>query len=438
MDMAASDDIGERLHAHARALFPICRSITGAGLRETLAYIARHIPLTVTEVPSGTPVLDWTVPLEWTPRAATIRRLSGEVVVDFAEHSLHLLQYSQAVDRVMPRGELDQHLYSLPDQPDLIPYRTAYYAESWGFCLPHRTRLAMADPEYRVTIDAELAPGSLSYGECVIPGSEAGEILLSVHSCHPSLANDNLSGIAVAIEFAKLWAARPHRLGLRVVFLPGTIGAITWLARNRERLPHVAHGLVLTCLGDAGPPTYKRSRRDDAAIDRAAAHALGELGHADRVRPFVPYGYDERQYCSPGFNLPVGCLMRSPNGSFPEYHTSADALDFIRPDALAGSLALLERVLAIAEADRPWRNTQPFGEPQLGRRGLYAKIGGAGDAGAGAAFDQLTMLWVLNQSDGGMSLLEIAERAGKPFDAVQAAAAALAEAGLLVPADQPG
>lgn len=439
MDMALPDGIGERLHAHARALFPICRSITGAGLRETLAYIARHIPLKVTEVPSGTPVLDWTVPLEWTPRAAKIRRLSGEVVVDFADHSLHLLQYSQAVDRVVTRGELDQHLYSLPDQPDLIPYRTAYYAQSWGFCLPHRTRLAMTDPEYHVTIDAELAPGALSYGECVIPGSEAGEILLSVHSCHPSLANDNLSGIAVAIEFARAWAARPHRLGLRIVFLPGTIGAITWLALNRERLPHVAHGLVLTCLGDGGPPTYKQSRRGDAAIDRAAAYALGELGHADRVQPFVPYGYDERQYCSPGFNLPVGCLMRSPNGSFPEYHTSADALDFIRPDALAGSLALLERVLAIAEADRPWRNTQPFGEPQLGRRGLYAKIGGAGDTEAGAAaFDQLTMLWVLNQSDGSMSLLEIAERAGKPFDAVQAAAAALAEAGLLAPADQPG
>ena len=256
-----------------------------------------------------------------------------------------------------------------------------------------------------------------------------------MHSCHPSLANDNLSGIAVAIEFARAWATRPHRLGLRVVFLPGTIGAITWLARNRDRLQHVAHGLVLTCLGDAGPPTYKRSRKGNAGIDRAAAYALGERGHADRVQPFVPYGYDERQYCSPGFNLPVGCLMRSPNGTFPEYHTSADSLDFIRPDALAGSLALLQRVLAVAEADRTWRNTQPFGEPQLGRRGLYAKIGGAAEAGPGAAaLDQLTMLWVLNQSDGGASLLDIAERSGKPFDAVQAAATALAEAGLLVPA----
>ena len=436
-DTAYADGIGQRLHAHAAALFPICRSITGEGLRSTLAYIGRHIPLTVTEVPSGTEVLDWVVPLEWNSRAAAIRRMTGEAVVDFADHSLHLLQYSQAVDRVVPLGELDQHLHSLPNQPDLIPYRTAYYAQTWGFCLPHRIRLAMTDPEYRVAIDADLAPGALSYGECVIPGTEADEILLSVHSCHPSLANDNLSGIAVAIEFARRWASRPHRLGLRIVFLPGTIGAITWLARNRDRLPRISHGLVLTCLGDAGPPTYKRSRRSYAAIDRAAAYAMGELGHAGRVQPFVPYGYDERQYCSPGFDLPVGCLMRSPNGTFPEYHTSADSLDFIRPDALAGSLALLERILAIAETDRRWRNTQPFGEPQLGRRGLYAPIGGAAGARPGAgAFDQVTMLWVLNQSDGGASLLDIAERAGKPFDAVEAAAAALAKAGLLVPADQ--
>jgi len=438
-DMALTDGIGERLHAHATALFPICRSITGEGLRKTLAYIGRQIPLAITEVPSGTQVLDWVVPLEWTPRAATIRRMSGETVVDFADHSLHLLQYSQAVDRVVSLSELNPHLYSLPDQPDLIPYRTAYYAQTWGFCLPHRTRLTMTDPEYWVTIDADLAPGALSYGECVIPGTEAGEILLSVHSCHPSLANDNLSGIAVAIEFARRWASRPHRLGLRIVFLPGTIGAITWLAQNRDCMPQISHGLVLTCLGDAGPPTYKRSRRSDAAIDRAAVYALGELGHADRVQPFVPYGYDERQYCSPGFNLPVGCLMRSPNGTFIEYHTSADSLDFVRPDALAGSLALLERVLTIAESDRPWRNTQPFGEPQLGRRGLYAQIGGAGDTGPGATgFDQITMLWVLNQSDGSASLLEIAERTGKPFNAVQAAAAALAEAGLLVPVNQDG
>ncbi len=435
-DRPLEQSIGERLHAHATALFPIFRSITGEGLRKTLAYIGRQIPLTVTEVPSGTQVLDWVVPLEWTPRAATIRRMSGEVVVDLVDHSLHLLQYSQAIDRVVSLSELDQHLYSLPDQPDLIPYRTAYYAQTWGFCLPDRTRLAMTDPEYRVTIDVDLAPGALSYGECVITGTDAAEILLSVHCCHPSLANDNLSGMAVAIEFAKVWASRPHRLGLRIVFLPGTIGAITWLAQNRDRLPQISHGMVLTCLGDAGPPTYKRSRRSDAAIDRAAAYALGELGHADRVQPFLPYGYDERQYCSPGFNLPVGCLMRSPNGTFPEYHTSADSLDFIRPDALAGSLALLERVLTIAEADRRWRNTQPFGEPQLGRRGLYVKIGGVGDAGRGAAgFDQMAMLWVLNQSDGSASLLEIAQRAGKPFDAVQAAAAALAEVGLLEPTD---
>ena len=422
--------------AHAEALFPLCRSITGPGLRQTLGYVGAQIPLRITEAPSGTQALDWEIPPEWTPRSATIRRLSGETVVDFADHTLHLLQYSESVDRIVPAAELDGHLHSLPDQPDLIPYRTSYYARTWGFCLPHRIRAAMTDPAYHVAIDADLKPGALSYGECFIPGADDREILLSVHSCHPSLANDNLSGIAVAIEFLREWAERPHRLGLRAVFLPGTIGAIAWLAANRERVGRISHGLVLTCLGDGGAPTYKRSRRETSAIDRAAAYAFAERGHTDRLLPFVPYGYDERQYCSPGFNLPVGCLMRSPNGTFPEYHTSADNLGFIKADAMADSLRLLQRILGVAEHDRTWRNTEPFGEPQLGRRGLYATIGGAGAENSGG-FDQLTLLWVLNQSDGQASLLDIAERSGKPFDSVVAAADALASAGLLVPADQP-
>ena len=428
------EERAQRLMGHVHALFPICRSITGPGLRETLAYVGRQIPLRVSSVPSGTKVLDWEVPLEWVPRSAAIRRLSGETVVDFTEHNLHLLQYSEGFDGIVPRDQLDRHLHSLPDQPDLIPYRTSYYARTWGFCLAHRVRAAMTDPAYQVSIDADLKPGSLNYGECFIPGAEDGEILLSVHSCHPSLANDNLSGVSVAIEFVRDWMTRPHRLGLRAVFLPGTIGAIAWLAANRERLGRISHGLVLTCLGDGGAPTYKRSQRENTAIDRAAGYAFEELGIPDRITPFVPYGYDERQYCSPGFDLPVGCLMRSPNGSFPEYHTSADNLDFVRADALAGSLRLLQRVLWIAEHDRAWRNTEPFGEPQLGRRGLYAAIGGTGNSGL-AGFDQLTLLWVLNQSNGRASLLEIAERANKPFDAVVAAAGALAEAGLLVLAD---
>jgi aminopeptidase-like protein len=450
--MAMAAGIERDLRAHVEVLFPICRSITGPGLRETLRYIARHVPLELREVPTGTSVLDWEVPREWTPRGATIRTMDGRTIVDFADHNLHLLQYSVPVaERVVPRAELDKHLHSLPDQPDLIPYRTAYYADTWGFCLAHRDRVAMADPEYRVAVDTRLAPGSLTYGECVLPGRKserdsghdcgrepaaeaAGEFLFSIHCCHPSLANDNLASIAVAIELVRLLMRRPdRRLTYRFVFVPGTIGAITWLATNPDAAARVRHGLVLSCLGDAAPPTYKQSRRGDALIDRYVRHVLQQDGHGERVLPFVPYGYDERQYCSPGFNLPVGCLMRSPNGTFPEYHTSADDLAFVRDDAMADSVRTLLRIVDLAEANGTWVNTCPYGEPQLGRRGLYAKIGGQTTPGGGPDYDQLTLLWVLNLGDGRHSLLDVAERSGKPFAAVAAAAAALSEAGLLRP-----
>lgn len=426
-------EIEGKLFAHVEALFPICRSITGPGLRDTLRYVAGQIPLTMHEVPSGTPVLDWEVPREWIVRGAAIRSLDGRKIIDFADNNLHLLQYSVPVDRVVSRGELDRHLHSLPEQPDFIPYRTAYYADTWGFCLSHKERLAMTDAAYRVTIDTSLISGSLSYGECVVQGQEPGEFLLSVHCCHPSLANDNLSAIAVAIELARaLQRGQTPRWTYRFLFIPGTIGAIAWLAANRDVAQRVAHGLVLSCLGDPAPPTYKRSRRGEAPIDRYAGYVLRQAGHGDRVRGFVPYGYDERQYCSPGFNLPVGCLMRSPNGTFPEYHTSADNLTFVRADAMADSLATLMSIVDLAETDGTWVNTCPYGEPQLGRRGLYAKIGGQGSPDiAGSAFDTLTLLWVLNLCDGQHTLLDIAERADKPFGAVAAAARALHEAGLL-------
>jgi aminopeptidase-like protein len=425
-------NIGTELLAHVQTLFPICRSITGSGLRQTLCYIARHVPLEIHEVPSGTPVLDWEVPPEWTVRGAAIRTLDGRVVVDFDHNNLHLVQYSEPVDAVVPLAELQRHLHSLPDQPGLIPYRTAYYARTWGFCLAHRDRLALEDAEYRVTIDTTLGPGALSYGECFLPGEEEGDVLVSVHCCHPSLANDNLSGIAVAIELAKVLSARRRRFAYRLVFIPGTIGAITWLHCNRDSLARIGHGLVLSCLGDDGPPTYKQSRRGDAAIDRYAQYVLRQVGHGNRILPFVPYGYDERQYCSPGFNLPVGCLMRSPNGTFPEYHTSADDLSLLRPESLAHSLELLLCLVDLIERDAVWYNLRPYGEPQLGRHGLYSALGGQTGVGLTAAgLDQLTLLWVLNLSDGRHSLLDIAERSGKDFATVVAAADALAGAGLL-------
>jgi aminopeptidase-like protein len=428
---------GEALHAHCRALFGICRSITGPGLRATLGYLAERIPMAIREVPSGTPVLDWTVPQEWTPRGAWIRRLDGETVVDFSRHSLHLLQYSKAVDRVVSNEELQRHLHSLPEQPDLIPYRTAYYSETWGFCLPHRLRESLRDASYRVRIDADLAPGALSYGECVLPGESADEVLISVHCCHPSLANDNLSGLSLALELARALAGRKRRFTWRFLFIPGTIGSLAWLAANRDGVGRIRHGLVLSCLGDGGAFHYKASRRGNVAIDRIAAHVLRHEDAGNKLLPFIPYGYDERQYCSPGFDLPVGCLMRSPNGTFPEYHTSADDLDFVRPEHLARSYAALERIAAVIEGDALLRSTAPYGEPQLGRRGLYAAIGGTGPGGTERGFDQMTLLWVLNLADGRHTLLDMAERAGQPFAAVRAAADAAAAAGLLVPADAP-
>jgi aminopeptidase-like protein len=419
-------ELEQALYGHVEALFPICRSITGDGLRETLSYLRKFVQLEVSEVASGTQVLDWCVPPEWTVRSAAIRTLAGETIVDFAHNNLHLLQYSEPIDAILSREDLDGHLFSLPGQPDLIPYRTAYYAQTWGFCLAHRIREQLVEPAYQVVIDTALGPGSLSYGEVLLPGETQEEVLFSAHSCHPSLANDNLSAIAVALELAREVAKRPHRLSYRFLFAPGTIGAITWLHFNRNKVSRVRHGLVLTCLGDDAPPYYKRSRQGDAPIDRYSAYVLRDEGHAKRLQTFEPTGYDERQYCSPGFDLPMGRLSRSPGGTFPEYHTSADNLDFVNPAALADSMRVLLRIIEMIEHDRVWVATSQHGEPQLGRRGLY-DMNGTGQR----HFDQLTMLWVLNLSDGKHSLLDIAERSGKPFEDVAAAAARLRAAGLL-------
>lgn len=412
-----------------RELFPICRSITGNGVRRTLDILRRYIPLEVNEVPSGTAVLDWTVPLEWNIRDAYIARQDGTHVVDFASNNLHIVQYSPPIDTVMTLAELRSHLHSLPDQPDWIPYRTSYYAENWGFCLTDRQLSGLANGLYRVVIDSELAPGHLSYGELFIPGEVSDTILFSCHICHPSLANDNLSGIAVATMLACQLKALRLRYSYRFVFIPGTIGSLTWLARNEEKVGSIVHGLVLSCLGDPGGMTYKQSRRGNAPIDRIVAHVLAHDDAPYRIIPFVPYGYDERQYCSPGFDLPVGCLMRTPNGEYPEYHSSADNPSLLRPESLAHSLATLQRIVTVIEGDDVYRNRNPKGEPQLGRRGLYATTGGQREA----SHDQMTLLWVLNLADGHHSLLDIAERAGLPFARIRAAADTLVRAELLDP-----
>jgi aminopeptidase-like protein len=415
------------MHALMRRLYPLCRSITGDGVRRTLEIVGESIPLRVREVPTGTEVLDWTVPREWNIRDAYIKDASGRRVVDFNESNLHVVGYSVPVSATMSLEELRPHLHTLPDQPDLVPYRTSYYAETWGFCLSANTLAGMGPGPYEVLIDSTLEDGHLTYGEYVVPGRTADEVLVSCHTCHPSLANDNLAGIAVAAALAQRLAARPAEPyhTYRFVFAPGTIGAITWLALNRDRVGRIAHGIVLACAGDRGSLTYKRSRRGDAPIDRVLAHVL--KGRSHTMLDFSPYGYDERQYCSPGFNLPVGSLTRTPYARYPEYHTSGDNPDFVSAEAMEDTLDVLCQAVDVLERDRTYRNLSPYGEPQLGRRGLYGSLGGRSDAEQA----QMAMLWVLNLSDGDHSLLDIAERSGLPFDTVADAAQALQGAGLL-------
>ncbi|RPD44979.1 DUF4910 domain-containing protein [Hymenobacter sediminis] len=422
---------GAAMHALMARLYPICRSITGNGVRETLAVVQEHLPeLQVHEVPSGTPALDWTVPSEWNIRDAWVKNAAGERVIDFQKHNLHVLQYSTPVRGWFSRAELEEHLFSLPQQPDLIPYRTSYYQPNWGFCLNQNQREQLQDEYYEVCIDSTLdEAGSLTYGELVLPGTTEEEVLLSCHCCHPSLANDNLSGLAVAVFLMQELARQPRRYTYRLVLGPGTIGSIVWLSRNPEAVQHIRHGLVLTLLGGPGAFTYKQSRRATAEVDRAAWLVLREFGAPHEIRPWLPYGYDERQYCSPGFNLPVGCLSRTPFGEFAEYHTSADNLDFVRPEQLTESLQLAEALCAALEANRTYRNLSPYGEPQLGRRGLYKGVGG----GQEGADWQMALLWLLNLADGSHSLLDVAEQSGLALPLLHRAARALETAALLQP-----
>ncbi|MDW8806345.1 DUF4910 domain-containing protein [Streptomyces scabiei] len=419
--------VGEEMHALVERLYPLCRSITGDGVRATLDIVGEHIPLQVHEVPTGTQVLDWTVPQEWNIRDAYIADAEGERVVDFRASSLHVLGYSVPVSATLPLAELREHLYTLPEQPSLVPYRTSYYQPQWGFCLAQDTLDAMPDGTYEVRVDSTLADGHLTYAEHVVPGQTADEVIVSCHVCHPSLANDNLAGVAVATFLARALAERSPYYTYRFVFAPGTIGAITWLARNADRIDRVKHGLVLACAGDRGEVTYKQSRRGDAEIDRVMRHVLNASGRPHRVTEFTPYGYDERQYCSPGFDLGVGSLSRTPYAGYPEYHTSADNPDFVTPEAMTDTLDLCREAFTVLDGNRRYVNLSPYGEPQLGRRGLYDSLGGRSDAKEA----QMAMLWVLSLSDGEHSLLDVAERSGLPFDTVTAAAGALHGAGLI-------
>ena len=419
--------LGGQMHALVERLYPLCRSITGDGVRATLDVLAESIRLTVHEIPTHTHVLDWTVPKEWNIRDAYVADSEGRRVIDFAESNLHVVGYSVPVRTRMDLTALRKHLHTLPDQPDLVPYRTSYYSEAWGFCLSQNTLDSLPDDEYEVVIDSTLTDGSLTYAEHVVPGRVTDEVLVSCHVCHPSLANDNLAAIAVAVELAKRLARAKPYYTYRFLFAPGTIGSITFLARNAERIDRVKHGLVLACAGDRGSLTYKRSRRGEAEIDQVAGLVLAASGRPHTIVNFSPYGYDERQFCSPGFNLGVGCLTRTPYGGYPEYHTSGDDLDFVEPDAMVDTLETVWEILSVLERNRCYVNLSPYGEPQLGNRGLYDSLGGRSDTKQA----QLAMLWVLNLSDGEHSLVEIAVHADLSFDVISVAADALRDAGLL-------
>lgn len=419
---------GAELYALAAEIFPICRSITGEGVRETLTHLKRRVPIDVVEVPSGTPALDWTIPREWTIREAYIQDDAGRRIIDFRDNPLHVLNYSAPIRARLPLADLMQHIHTLPEQPTLIPYRTSYYEERWGFCMAHAQLETLPDGFYTAVIDASLADGSLTYGEFYHRGESEDEVLLSAHICHPGLANDNCSGLALLTHLGSRLAGEKTRYSYRILFAPGTIGALAWLSRNENgAVRRIKHGLVLSCVGDAGGPTYKKSRRGTSIIDRAMANVLFHETKTSTILEFSPYGYDERQYCSPGFDLPVGLLQRSRFGTFPEYHTSADDLDFITPGHLAESYRIVCSVLDIIENDRSYVNLAPKGEPQLGRRGLYAALGGDPKA----AVKNMAMLWVLNLSDGSHSLLDIAERASMPFAVIEATARLLESHGLL-------
>jgi aminopeptidase-like protein len=424
-------DIGQQIFALAAKIYPICRSITGNGVRDTLREIGAHIALEVHEVPTGTSVFDWVIPREWNIRDAYIKNAQGEKIVDFADSNLHVMSYSVPVRQRISLDELKKHLHTLPDQPDLIPYRTSYYAEDWAFCMAYRQLENLRDETYEVLIDSSFAEGHLTYGEYLHKGETKDEFLFSAHICHPSLANDNCSGVALLTHLANRMAGIRTRYSYRFLFAPGTIGAITWLARNEHKAQQIKHGLVISMVGDGGGPTYKKSRRGNARIDRAMTHCLRHSGLTPIILEFSPYGYDERQYCSPGFNLPVGLFQRSRYGTIPEYHTSADNLDFIRSNYLRQSYELIVETIDVIESDVVYRNEMPKCEPQLGKRGLYGAVGGNKDVAAA----NMAMLWILNLSDGTHSLLDIAERAELPFAIVRSTAERLKAYGLLTETD---
>lgn len=430
MQMQDQHEISNRLERRFDRLWPICRSISGPGFRASLDILREIVPFEDLAFASGERVLDWTVPDEWTPRAAWLLDPAGRRFVDFAQNNLHLLGYSQPFRGRISLDALREHLYTLPEQPEAIPYLTSYYKPRWGFCLTHREYLGLAPGEYEVCVDTELRPGRLVVGEAVLPGSSDREVLFSSYLCHPSMANNELSGPLVLAHLYERVAAMPaRRYTYRFVIGAETIGAIAYLSRRGEHLRrHLDAGFQMTCLGDPGAFTLKTSRRADTLADRAAATALRDRG-TFRTERFDPSdGSDERQWCSPGFDLPVASVMRTMYGKYPEYHTSLDDKRCVSFDAMAESIEAYVDIVGVLESNAFWRSTSPYGEPQLSRRDLYGGVGSQ----KRMPLEDKAIFWALNLADGRHDMIAIAERAGLPFAAVRSACEVLECSGLVV------
>lgn len=431
--MAEVQAAAQEMFDFVRELFPVCRSLTGDGVRQTLHAIRRHLPeLSIHEISSGTRVFDWTVPDEWNIRSARLLGPHGETIADFTESNLHVVGYSEPIDTTLTLDELQGHLYSIPELPDAVPYVTSYYKRNWGFCLTDRVRRDLLDGTYRVIIDSTLAPGHLTYGELLIKGELRDEIFLSTYICHPSMANNELSGPAVTTWLVRWLTTRPRRYSYRVVFIPETIGSLTYMSTNVETMKaNIVAGFNLTCVGDDRGFSYMPSRLGGTLADRAAQHVLGHLAPDYRRYTFLQRGSDERQYCAPGIDLPVCSIMRSKYGEYPEYHTSLDNLDLVTPQGLGGAYEAYRRVIECLEANETLTATT-LGEPQLGKRGLYPTT-----STRGSGLRVRDMMNLLAYSDGEHDLLKVADVVGVPMWELLETVETLKQHGLLVATPQP-
>ena len=420
------------MHELAKRLFPIPRSLTGNGVRQTLAILREHLPgLIVHEVPTGTACFDWEVPDEWNLIEARLVGPDGEVIADTGVNNLHVVGYSEPVDLELTLEELLPRLYSRPDLPDAIPYVTSYYKRTWGFCVPHQVKERLKPGVYHAVVRSTLEPGSMSYGELVLPGETSEEVLLSTYVCHPSMANNELSGPVVTTWLGR-WLAglQNRRLTYRIVFIPETIGSLLYLSRHLECLrQYVVAGFVLSCVGDNRAYTYLSSRRSNTLADRVALHVLGHLHPGFERRSYLQRGSDERNYCWPGVDLPVCSVMRTRYGEFPEYHTSLDNLDLISEEGLQGAFRVMRHCLECLEANATWKTTV-IGEPQLGRRGLYPTTQVYGGPKAARMLVDL-----LAYCDGTLDLLAVAEILGRPLWELLPEVQKLEAAGLLTRCD---